>query len=110
RNARKLTERVTFHHLLALYHRIRGDLDKALTIRDDELVFAIESKSLSFEFRSRLYRCYLLNALNRDASEEIATLEAVSQKSKSPALLMKRVNEAKAGRTIRYAWLAQHLD
>ncbi|MEL6527551.1 MAG: hypothetical protein AAFQ07_17755, partial [Chloroflexota bacterium] len=106
RNARKLTEKVTFHHLLALYHRIRGDLDKALTIRDDELVFAIESKSLSFEFRSRLYRCYLLNALKRDANTEIADLEALAQKSKVPRLLMERVNEVKAGRTIRYDWLA----
>ena len=110
RDARNLTEKVTFHHLLAMYYRAQGNLERALSLRDAELAFAINSHSLSFEFRSRLYRCYLLNALKRDAHNEIAALEAIAQKSKVPTLLMQRVNEVKAGRTMRYDWQAKHLD
>lgn len=109
RTARNLTERVTYYHLLSCYRQARGDLRAALAERDHELAHAIESHSISFEFRSRLYRCYLLNAMGEDASDELAALEATARRSKDPTRLLERVAAAQAGKRTRYDWQETHL-
>ena len=105
-DALNLPKQASYYRILAEYQAAKGDFEASLKIRDTGLQKAIESGSLSSEFHCRLDRCYLINKLGRDVSEELAAAEKAAHRSKKPDFLLKKLNAVRDGRTVRYDWQA----
>lgn len=104
--ARNLPIHSSYYHLLAEYETARGDYAQALAYRDQQLILAIESGSLSTEFHCRLDRCYLLNQLGQDVTEALAATEACAKRSRKPNFFLNKLDAIRAGQTTRFAWQA----
>lgn len=98
----------SYYHILAEYETARGNYSTALEYRDQQLLLAIASGSLSTEFYCRLDRCLLLNRIGQDATDALQATEATAKRCRKPDFFLAKIAAVRAGQKTRYAWQASY--
>jgi hypothetical protein len=94
----------TFYLIAAEYQTVCGNLDEAFAMREQQLQLVQESGSVDQLFYCRLYRCYLLNQMQKPLGNEIIELERLANQHRKAAFFLKKVEAVKQGRCYPYDW------
>jgi hypothetical protein len=87
-----------YFEALFCYHLSRGDLEGALSVREEERR-AVEGRGrVLYESRLHLDRCRLLHRLGRLRSEDLDDARAASSRLRKPQPYLDRINELSGGR------------
>lgn len=105
--ALNLPKKAAYYRILAEYQVAQGDFEAAFMLRGKQLAITIASGSLIKQFHCHLERCYLLNRMGRDVSEELTAAKHTAKRSKKPDFMLEKLDAVKVGRTAPYDWQLQ---
>lgn len=83
-----------FYTAMCGYHELVGDLDHAMTLRDQQLSEAVVSGSPYAECMCRLERVKLLKVMERSFEDEVVAAKQAATGLVKPELFLARLNEA----------------
>jgi hypothetical protein len=93
----KMPPKRGYYDALVEYHAVRGDLESALAVRDEELKTIADRGRLLYECRVLVQRAWLLSLLNRLTEADLAATRTAAAKLRWPERFLEEIERLKAG-------------
>jgi tetratricopeptide (TPR) repeat protein len=98
-----LPKRGTYYHTLCEYYELSGEIERALKLREEQLI-AIQSLSLTEQTFAHLHYCRLLGRMGKPLDEALANARALTKNMKRTELYLKYVQRIEDGNYYLYDW------
>jgi tetratricopeptide (TPR) repeat protein len=98
-----LPKRGTYYHTLSEFYEISGETDRALKLREEQLI-AIQSLSLTEQTFAHLHYCRLLGRMGKPMDKALENARALTQNMKRTALYLEYVQHIEDGNYYLYDW------
>ncbi len=87
----------SYYNALCAYYELEEQFDRALRLRDAELVDVLESNSLYDEAKIRVWRMRLLAKMGLPIDQELAAARVIVSKMEKPAYYLAKIDQVLSG-------------